>query len=133
MSNALAALQGNIMPKQSFSVARRPLLAAVLFFCVSLRAADYVELNATIESVRWQHGGIWKSEPVKVHCVVGANDWQMDGTFASGLNTKTWFTGTNLIMSRSSRNRTPGTRQISKAAMGQIPQGRPPRAPEVGG
>jgi len=88
------------MPDRFHFAAGRLLLVGALWFCVSLRAEDYVALNATIESVRWQRGGIWKGDPVKIHCIVGTNDWQMDGTFASGLKTKTWFTGTNLVMIR---------------------------------
>lgn len=59
-------------------------------------AAQYVELTAKIETVRWNREGASRTEPWEVRCIVGT--WQMEGLFLQGAKSTSWFTGTNFIL-----------------------------------
>jgi hypothetical protein len=73
----------------------------VTFLClllgIQLRAAQFVELTAEIETVDWHSEAVSRQPPWTVRCVVGANAWRIDGRFVRQGNSTWSFTGTNLV------------------------------------
>jgi hypothetical protein len=52
-----------------------------LLFAIQLRAAQFVELTAEIETVDWHNEAVSRQPPWTVRCVVGTNAWRIDGKF----------------------------------------------------
>lgn len=74
------------------------LMMVALLLLARLCAGQYVELTGKIETVSWNANGASRTEPWEVRCVVGTNDWQMEGPFLQGAKSTSWFTGTNLVL-----------------------------------
>ena len=73
----------------------------VTFLClllgIQLRAAQFVELTAEIETVDWHSEAVSRQPPWTVRCVVGTNAWRIDGRFVRQGNSTWSFTGTNVV------------------------------------
>src|SRR5438876_664554 len=69
----------------------------VTFLClllgIQLRAAQFVELTAEIETVDWHSEAVSRQPPWTVRCVVGTNAWRIDGRFVRQGNSTWSFTG----------------------------------------
>ncbi len=63
-------------------------------YSAPLVAAQFVDVRAQIEFYDWSMA---PGRTVNVHCVVGANSWEMDGGFSGDLHQTNWFTGKRLI------------------------------------
>jgi hypothetical protein len=105
----------------------------VLLLAVHRGAAQFVELNAEIETVTWDGHG--KNPPsvnsftYTARCVVGTNTWLIEGDFIRNAKATFWFTGTNIIERTVITHETPGatTQRLSKVsgfAMSSPPVGR---------
>ena len=68
-----------------------------LLFAIQLRAAQFVELTAEIETVDWHSEAVSRQPSWTVRCVVGTNAWRIDGRFVRQGNSTWSFTGTNLV------------------------------------
>ena len=68
-----------------------------LLFAIQLRAAQFIELTAEIETVDWYNEAVSRQPLWTVRCVVGTNAWRIDGKFTRQGNSTWSFTGTNLV------------------------------------
>jgi hypothetical protein len=70
------------------------LLSAIL--PAQFASAQFADLKAEVEVADWRSNG-FNTWTTAVHCVVGTNCWQIDGSFSKNANITYWFTGTNLL------------------------------------
>jgi len=75
------------------------LTTILIVLCLETATAQYVEVNASIETISWHGNGV-STTPWDVRCVVGANTWQMDGSFLRSATSTAWFTGTHIILNQ---------------------------------
>jgi hypothetical protein len=75
-------------------------VCALLMPLLQARAAQFVEVTADLQSVRWLYQGRNVPPSVvtknwKTRCVVGTNTWLIEGAFPPAQHAW-WFTGSNI-------------------------------------
>jgi hypothetical protein len=110
-------------------------LCSLLFLLPNARAAQFVEVSATITVITWPGEMLETRRTYTTHCVVGQDTWFFEGGLHNAI-TENWWTGSNVVQRTAETkpsaivapgDRRPGT-SFGRTVVHRSPDGLPARA-----